>query len=72
MQYMRHPLYAGLIWLGFGLSAVTYSETRFVLSCLLFSVLNYKAAKEEEAMLEKHGDDYASYMQQLQRFIPTL
>eukprot|EP00892_Ulva_mutabilis_P004808 jgi/Ulvmu1/269/UM001_0273.1 len=71
-QYMRHPLYAGLIWLGFGLSAVTYSETRFVMSCMLFSVLNYKAGKEEEAMLEKHGDDYAKYMQQLQRFIPTL
>lgn len=69
---MRHPLYAGLIWLGFGLSAVTYSETRFVLSCLLFLVLNYKAGKEEDAMLEKHGDDYANYMKQLHRFVPTL
>lgn len=69
---MRHPLYAGLIWLGFGLSAVTYSETRFVMSCLLFLVLNYKAAKEEEAMLLKHGNEYAEYMKQLQRFVPTL
>lgn len=38
-QYMRHPLYAGLIMLAFGLSAVFYDEGRFMLSCLLALVV---------------------------------
>ena len=71
-QYMRHPLYAGLIMLAFGLAAVTYSETRLVLALLLQMVLTYKARKEEEGMVEKHGEEYEEYMRTVDRFFPTL
>lgn len=71
-QYMRHPLYAGLILLSFGLAAVTYSETRLVLALLLQMILTYKARKEEEGMLEAHGAAYEEYMREVDRFFPTL
>lgn len=70
-QYMRHPLYVGFIMLAFGLSAVFYDESRLMLSCLLAFILNYKAKKEEEAMLEKHGKEYQDYMEDVSRFVPT-
>jgi protein-S-isoprenylcysteine O-methyltransferase Ste14 len=70
-QYMRHPLYVGLIMLAFGLSAVFYDESRLMLSSLLALILNYKAKKEEEAMLAKHGDEYQTYMNEVSRFVPT-
>jgi protein-S-isoprenylcysteine O-methyltransferase Ste14 len=71
-QYMRHPLYAGFILLSFGLAAVTYSETRLVLALLLQFVLTYKAKKEEESLLDKHGDAYSEYMKTVERFFPSL
>jgi protein-S-isoprenylcysteine O-methyltransferase Ste14 len=71
-QYMRHPFYAGLILLAFGLAAVTYCETRLLLACLLSLVLNYKAKKEEAVMHEKHGDAYDEYSHNVDRFFPTL
>ena len=70
-QYVRHPLYVGCIMLAFGLSAVCYDESRLMLSCLLAFILNYKAKKEEEAMLEKHGQEYQTYMNDVSRFVPT-
>jgi protein-S-isoprenylcysteine O-methyltransferase Ste14 len=71
-QYMRHPLYAGLLLLAFGLAAVTYSETRLVLALLLQAVLTYKAKKEEESLLERHGESYSEYMKEVDRFFPSL
>ena len=71
-QYMRHPFYAGLILLSYGLAAVTYNETRLVLALLLFLVLHYKAKQEEMALLERHGDAYTTYSKDVGRFFPTL
>lgn len=48
-----------------------YDESRLMLSCLLAFILNYKAKKEEEAMIEKHGSDYKKYMEDVSRFVPT-
>ena len=71
-QYMRHPLYAGLLLLAFGIAAVTYSETRLVLALLLFFVLNIKAKNEEDALSERHGEEYEEYMREVGRFFPSL
>jgi protein-S-isoprenylcysteine O-methyltransferase Ste14 len=70
-QYTRHPLYLGIIMLAFGLSAVCRDESRLMLSCLLALILNYKAKKEEDAMLLKHGKEYQNYMNEVSRFVPT-
>ncbi len=41
-EYVRHPMYAGVLFCAFGLSAITASEARFVLSAVLFVILNRK------------------------------
>ena len=71
-QYMRHPFYSGILMIGFGLAAVTYSETRLLMALLLYVVLNYKAKQEEAALSEKHGAAYDVYMKNVERFFPTL
>jgi protein-S-isoprenylcysteine O-methyltransferase Ste14 len=71
-QYMRHPFYAGLLALAFGLAAVSYNETRLVLAALFYIIMNYKAKQEEAALAERHGAAYDVYRRGVGRFFPSL
>ena len=71
-QYMRHPVYAGCILLAFGLAAVSYSESRMLLSALLYFILDFKASREEASMVDKHGEEYEEYQASVGRFFPKL
>jgi hypothetical protein len=51
-QYMRHPLYTGLIMLAFGLSAVFGDESRLMLACLLaFVLVRFLACKCHQCVI---------------------
>jgi len=66
----RHPIYGCLIITCGGLSVLSASYARLVFTLILFSVLDKKAEKEEEFLLEKHKD-YGDYMQDVpSRFFP--
>lgn len=67
-QYMRHPLYAGLILFAFGLSIAAESETRLLATGLLTAVLYQKSVVEEAYLVEKHGDAYKKYAADVKRF----
>jgi len=71
-QYMRHPVYCGFILLAFGFAAVTRSETRGLMSLLLFAILDFKSRREEVAMEERFGEDYAEYAGSVHRFFPRI
>ena len=45
---MRHPLYAGLVAVMGGLSLVTSSADRLLLTAALFALVNAKATLEED------------------------
>ena len=62
---VRHPIYAGLLLGCFGFSTLTGSSGRFVFSFLLAFVLSEKVKKEEEFLLEKHGDEYLAYAKEV-------
>jgi protein-S-isoprenylcysteine O-methyltransferase Ste14 len=59
---MRHPMYAGLLFVMLGLSLMTNSADRLLLTGGLFYLLDVKTTKEEEYLTEQYGDDYKVYM----------
>eukprot|EP00548_Thalassiothrix_antarctica_P002099 CAMPEP_0194130292 /NCGR_PEP_ID=MMETSP0152-20130528/1362_1 /TAXON_ID=1049557 /ORGANISM="Thalassiothrix antarctica, Strain L6-D1" /LENGTH=194 /DNA_ID=CAMNT_0038824763 /DNA_START=165 /DNA_END=749 /DNA_ORIENTATION=- len=67
---IRHPTYAGLIAACIGISIISGSATRLLLTFALFSLLNTKAEKEEVEILKKYPD-YADYQKKVKgRFFP--
>ncbi|CAJ1393382.1 unnamed protein product [Effrenium voratum] len=59
-EYVRHPLYGGLLLLCFGLAIVSNSASRLVLTLALYFVLDKKADNEEE-VLQKKFSSYGGY-----------
>jgi len=71
-QYVRHPLYAGLLCIAMGGSIVTDSASRVILTLALFFVLTKKAEFEEKE-IEKKIPTYKDYKNEVTgRFVPSL
>lgn len=58
----RHPMYAGLLATLLGLSVVTGSADRLLLTGFLWYVLDLKTEQEEEGLKKKYPGDYSKYM----------
>ncbi len=72
-RYIRHPSYAGiwLAWMGWPLiySAPITAAAMLVGGAL---VIGRQIQEEEERMLQRFGDEYASYVRDTDRLIPSL
>ena len=72
-RYIRHPSYAGiwLAWMGWPLiySAPITAAAMLVGGAL---VVGRQIGEEEQRMLQRFGDEYASYMRDTDRLIPSL
>jgi len=64
-EYIRHPLYSGLVLSAFGFGVSTGSPLRLLLTAALFCALSYKMDYEEKALLEKYPDEYEKYMKEV-------
>lgn len=69
-QYMRHPMYGGVILAALGLGVFTGDETRLALAALLFVVLDKKSSYEETFLVEKYGNQYEAYRSKVKKLIP--
>jgi protein-S-isoprenylcysteine O-methyltransferase Ste14 len=68
---LRHPMYAGLLATCAGLSIVTDSATRLLLTAGLIYLLDVKSNYEEEELVKKYPEDYAAYMKEVEgKFFP--
>lgn len=69
-RYIRHPLYASLLYLGWGvfLRQPTFAAAALTAAASLFLFLT--ARVEELENLAKFGADYNEYMKATRRFIP--
>lgn len=71
-QYIRHPLYSGLIASCTGLGIITESSTRLLLTILLIYVLNLKSNIEEQELINKYNNDYKNYQKDVTgKFFPN-
>ncbi|HEV7619554.1 MAG TPA: isoprenylcysteine carboxylmethyltransferase family protein [Burkholderiaceae bacterium] len=71
-KYIRHPMYASLIFLAWGafLKQFSWLGVCLVLMATIFLLLTAK--RDEVECLAHFGGEYRSYMQKTKRFIPFL
>jgi len=68
-QFIRHPLYTGVLLIAFGWAIHAADPYRFVLSLVLVVFFHAKAGYEE-SRLRDHFPGYAEYQQRSGRFLP--
>lgn len=71
-KYIRHPLYASLIFLGVGIFFKDIKLSTILLALINFIALIATAKREEKEMHIKFGSEYATYMQNTKMFIPLI
>jgi len=71
-RWIRHPLYTfgALFFVGLNLMAANWFIA--LMSAVGLSILVMRTPIEEEALIERFGDEYRSYMKQAGRFLPRL
>ncbi len=69
-RWVRHPMYAVLRLLFFGLALISAIWPLLVLAVVMMLFFNRIAGKEEAMMIEQFGQEYRSYMQRTGRFLP--
>jgi len=69
--YVRNPIYAGTMCLGFGMAALIGDPKAYVLAAIAFLFLYLGIVPAEEAFLrQQFGSAYAHYCAEVPRFLP--
>ena len=66
---VRHPLYSSILLAEIGYAIGQLSLSHLGAMLLLFSLLNYKASREEIWLSDRHPD-YAAYQHRVKKLIP--
>ena len=70
--FVRHPLYASLIWMFLGASLVYSNYLAFLANGLVFIPFMYYRAKQEEDLLAKEFKEYKDYQRKVGMFFPEI
>lgn len=68
---MRHPIYTGLLLIGYGIGIASGPVPQLFFAIALHVVLRNKAALEEKFLAEKFPE-YPDYVQRTGRFFPKV
>jgi protein-S-isoprenylcysteine O-methyltransferase Ste14 len=71
-RYIRHPMYTSLIMVGIGIGLLSKSWYFLIPFVATGIVITFGVRREEEAMIEKFGDEYIQYAQVTGRFFPLI
>jgi protein-S-isoprenylcysteine O-methyltransferase Ste14 len=71
-RWIRHPLYASLLYLAWGIFLKQIDLVSILLVIIASLALMLTAVYEERENLQKFGDEYSDYMQHSKRFIPFI
>lgn len=69
-KYIRHPQYAGLLLLSFGMMVEWATLPLLILYPVIVYMYVRLAKREEKDMLVEFGDEYREYMKETKMFIP--
>ena len=69
-RWLRHPLYASLIWLSVGCAVAWWNLAALAATLLVFLPAMHYRAGLEEALLAERFPDYAAYQAATGRFLP--
>jgi len=68
-KYVRHPMYLGVILIGFGFSAYANNNFTWIVELILILDLNLKARFEDQLLIELHPESL-HYQLHTSRIIP--
>ena len=72
-KYIRHPHYASLLAIGFGLSLFFYSMLALLISIIAIPIMVCSILDEEKELIAVYGDEYRNYMKRVPwRLVPGL
>ncbi len=71
-KYIRHPLYASLLFLAWGIFCKAPSLLGVTLAGMATIFLVLTAQVEEAENIEKFGEEYAEYMKKTNMFVPFI
>ena len=71
-KFVRHPLYASIIWMFFGASIIYTNYAAFFANIIVFFPFMYYRAKQEEEMLLREFKEYKKYQTKVGMFFPKL
>lgn len=72
-RWIRHPLYASLIWMFYGAAMAYLSPLAALETTLVFlPAMVYRSNQEEQALTGVFGDAYRDYRARTGRFLPRL
>jgi protein-S-isoprenylcysteine O-methyltransferase Ste14 len=66
---VRHPLYSGLLWMGFGFALLSTSWLRLGLTIILGIFFDAKSRQEEFWLVERYPE-YVQYRRRVKKLIP--
>jgi protein-S-isoprenylcysteine O-methyltransferase Ste14 len=69
-NYIRHPIYMGTLLAYFSIPLLFHSLYGFFIMILKVPFTIYRIKIEEQALLERFGDEYRDYMKTSKRLIP--
>jgi len=71
-QFVRHPLYSGLIYSVTGLIAISQQSWSLLISVLPLSIYwSWLVQKEERSLVKQFGKRYQDYMKTTGQFFPS-
>jgi protein-S-isoprenylcysteine O-methyltransferase Ste14 len=71
-KHIRHPIYLGTLLAYFSVPLLFHSLYGFFLMTLKIPLTVYRIRIEEQALLQKFGDEYRDYMKTSKRLIPYI
>ncbi len=69
-KYIRHPLYASLIYLSWGMTLKNPTITLICLTLTATILFYITARKDEKECIEYFGNKYTDYMKRIKMFVP--
>jgi protein-S-isoprenylcysteine O-methyltransferase Ste14 len=72
-QYIRHPHYASLLIVGFGLAIFFYSSAALLIALIAVPLMIWSIIDEEKLLIKQYGEEYEEYMKKVPwRIIPRV
>jgi protein-S-isoprenylcysteine O-methyltransferase Ste14 len=71
-QYVRHPMYSSLLFLGWGMFLKSMTWQNIILIAIISIAIIITCKVEEKEMLKKFSEEYKIYLTKTKMFIPYI
>jgi protein-S-isoprenylcysteine O-methyltransferase Ste14 len=69
-RFVRHPMYAAVLYISLGLTLLTQSLACFAVFCIYLVLILMLIPVEEQGLQQAYGSQYIAYRQKIRKLIP--